>query len=112
MGRSAKVKFSQMKAWSVTQTTSQRVPGCRQMRERPSGSMANRSQASKLSTYPPTHNPRPTTHMHHNPLYLRHEASERQAASTQQLTRQLTAGRMRTAHAASPWVAAHAPTQE
>ena len=42
---------------------------------------------------PPTHNPRPTTHMHHNPLYLRHEASERQAASTQQLTRQLTAGR-------------------
>ena len=60
--------------------------------------------------YTPTHNPRPTTHMHHNPRYLRHEASERQAASTQQLTRQLTAGRMRTAHAASPWVAAHAPT--
>ena len=44
MGRSAKVKFSQMKTWSVTQTTSQRVPGQRQMRERPSGSMANRSQ--------------------------------------------------------------------
>ena len=35
---------------------------------------------------PLTHNPRPTTHMHHNPRYLRHEASERQAASTQQLT--------------------------
>ena len=44
MGRSAKVKFSQMKTWSVTQTTPQRVPGHRQMRERPSGSMANRSQ--------------------------------------------------------------------
>ena len=33
--------------------------------------------------FPPPHNPRPTTHMHHNPRYLRHEASERQAASTQ-----------------------------
>ena len=44
MGRSAKVKFSQMKPRSVTQTTSQRVPGHRQMRERPSGSVANRSQ--------------------------------------------------------------------
>ena len=63
-----------------------------------------------VTCYPPPHNPPPTTHMHHNPRYLRHEASERQAASTQQLTRQLTAGRMRTAHAASPWVAAHAPT--
>ena len=43
-GRSAQVKFSQMKPRSVTQTTSQRVPGYRPMRERPSGSMGNRSQ--------------------------------------------------------------------
>ena len=44
MGSSAWVKFSQIKHSSVTQTTSQRVPGHRPMRERPSGSVANRSQ--------------------------------------------------------------------
>ena len=33
-----------MKTWSVTQITPQRVPGYRPIRERPSGSMRNRSQ--------------------------------------------------------------------
>ena len=57
--------------------------------------------------YPPTHNSRPTTHMHHNPRYLRHEASERQAA---RISSQARGGS--TAHAPpthNPWPTAHVP---